>query len=1079
MLLRLGIDVGTNSLGWSVLKLELMNGVATPVDLIACGSRIFSNGRTPAGDSNAADRREHRGARKNRDRAKRRQQRLIRQLLEYGLFPEDEVQRKALEGGKGMPLEDSDPWILRYRGLHERIDLHQLGRAIFHLHQRRGFKSNRKVDKADDEKGPMKAAMKQTLESLKEAGATTLGELFGKPRMEVLTYNKTVAKKHRKPQPLARVRKSGSGKTLQYDYYPTRDLILNEFDRLWEAQKGFHGGVLTDQAWHDLRDTIEWQHDLKPTIVGKCMLLPAENRAPKALPSFQRSRIFQEVNNLRIAPVGAAKTALDLRQRNLIAGRLLTPTSKTGKVTFGQLRKLKDIGISEPFSIETKKRKDLDGDITAARLMQKNLWGPEWLDLDLNTQDDVVMRLLNDEDENVLVDWLMSEHGLDRDQAFRVADCSLTAGYGNLSKVALDLILPPLEANVTVYSDAVEQSGLGSHSQFGDGEVFDKALPYYGVILERAIGTGTGEPKDPDEIRYGKVSNPTVHVALNQIRVLVNELMRRFGTPHEIVIEVARDLPLSAKGKKDLEKYQAKNQTVNENLSKRLANDFVPPIPDNYQNRLRLRLYTELEPLDWRCVYSGEQISITDLFTDKVEIEHILPFSQTYDDSTANKTLSLRKANRDKGSKSPYEAFGSSPAGYDWDAIVQRAAELPDSKKWRFAPDAMERFDSDGGFLERQLNDTRYISKMALGYLSAIYGGQGLEGQINQVWAVTGRLTSDLRWNWGLDSVLRGHNESGAEQKKKNRDDHRHHAIDAVVIACTDRSMLQAAAREAKKNEAKHDGRLLAGISEPWVGFREDVAAKVRGAVVSHKPDHGFQSAMHDKTAYGIAKGPAGEPDKSGKRTVITRKPLDGLAFKSPKDLAKIRDPKIRSELQKATEGLEKKEFHTALVAAGAAMTPPVYRVRVETNLNVRPFKDRAGKNYKAVKTNGNYCYDIWMGEDGNWESEIISTFDAYQLARENQDWWRGHVGRDGQPLLMRLRKGDYLQVEHEGDVKKMQIQALSEGDMSLAEHFEANTSARTKDAESTFKYLRASPKKLQRLNARYMTVSPSGLVKI
>ena len=103
----------------------------------------------------------------------------------------------------------------------KKITPHQLGRAIFHLHQRRGFKSNRKTDRADGDSGKVYEATKRTREKLEADGARTLGELFGRPRLKVLTDNQERPKGSRIAQPLARVRKSGAGAKWQYDYYPT------------------------------------------------------------------------------------------------------------------------------------------------------------------------------------------------------------------------------------------------------------------------------------------------------------------------------------------------------------------------------------------------------------------------------------------------------------------------------------------------------------------------------------------------------------------------------------------------------------------------------------------------------------------------------------------------------------------------------------------------------------------------------------------------------------------------------------------------------------------------------------------
>ena len=344
---RLGIDLGTNSLGWAALNLERTGDSFTPVGLRASGVRIFSDGRNPKDkQSNAAKRREPRSARKNRDRYKRRRARLMRELIEFGLMPEDTAARKALEGGKGVDLIESDPWILRVRALEEKLTIHQLGRAIFHLHQRRGFKSNRKTDRTDSEHGKVYDATRHTKEKLKESGARTLGELFGRPRWEAVQRNQSAAKGNREPQPLARVRKSGEGANWQYDYYPTRTLILAEFDEIWAEQQKHHSDILTQMAYDRLRDTIEWQHPLKSPPVGKCTLIPTEERAAKALPSSQRARIFQEVNALRIISPGETARALSKEQRDLITKRLLHPTNQTARVTFDQIRKLSDLCVA-------------------------------------------------------------------------------------------------------------------------------------------------------------------------------------------------------------------------------------------------------------------------------------------------------------------------------------------------------------------------------------------------------------------------------------------------------------------------------------------------------------------------------------------------------------------------------------------------------------------------------------------------------------------------------------------------------------------------------------------------------------
>ncbi len=1077
MTYRLGLDIGTNSIGFAIVGLD---EDGRPYVIQEAGSRIFSDGRSPPKkQSKAADRRESRSARRNRDRGRNRQERLMRELIRFGLMPADEAARKMLEGGSNTPLEEHDPWILRYRGLDEPVTLYQLGRVIFHLGQRRGYHANRKTDRADKDKGKgkVKDAIARTKARLDQENARTLGELFGKPRLEIVRENARLPRGRRKPLPPARVRISGTGKKLQYDYYPTRKWILAEFDALWAAQARFHADFPGEKARVAIRETLAFQHPLRPVKAGKCTFLPHLERAPNGLASAQQTRIYQELNNLRIRRDSGKEQPLTQKERDRLAAQLLRPRNKEAKFSFEQVRR--ELGLSErdAISLESEKRKHMDGDKLAAAMMQAGIWGDGWFDLSLAVQDEIALKLDTTESPDDLVDWLMQHHGWERERAEQIADASLPAGHARLSKEAMDRILPILKRDAAITYDKAAREVFGDHANFADGEIHE-FLPYYGKILERSVAFGSGEPDHPDELRYGKIANPTVHVALNQVRAVVNELIRRFGKPQEVVIEVARDLPLSAEGKLKLERDQKANQEANE---KRVADLDKHGIANNYRNRLRLRLYEELPALNKCCVFSGDQIDMTDLFSGEIEIEHILPFSATFDGGIGNLVLATRQANRDKANRSPYEAFGHAPPGYDWEAIKARVAELPKSKQWRFAPDAMERFEDEFDFMDRQLNNTRYVARLARGYLEALYGGAPRAGGKSHVWVVTGRLTADLRYNWGLDSILPGHNLTMAERQKKNRNDHRHHAVDAIVIAMTDRARVKQASDIAQRSDNRYD-RLFEGLPEPWDGFRQEAQTIIGRIVVSHKPDHGFHGAMHDKTAYGIVRGEAGRPGDSGVRSVVTRKPLDGKFFTNAGQLQYIRDERIRMALLEATQGLSGKEFKRALIDAGQALRPPVYRVRIKRRLSVIPIADRrTGEPFKAYQGNSNYCYDIWVNAKGRWTGEVVSTFEAYQRARKDPDWRRGRVNGAGEPLVMRLCKDDMLEIDRDGRRVIVRVCKMTPGRIAMAEHFEANVDARTRpkyNGIDPLKYIVNAPSVLQKGNAIRVTVSPSGQVR-
>jgi len=474
---------------------------------------------------------------------------------------------------------------------------------------------------------------------------------------------------------------------------------------------------------------------------------------------------------------------------------------------------------------------------------------------------------------------------------------------------------------------------------------------------------------------------------------------------------------------------------------------------------MRLRLWEELnpsDPLDRRCPYTGKQISIEKLFSDEIEIEHILPRSRTLDDSTANKTLCMRYANRFKESMTPHEAFSASPDGYDWVAISKRSTSLPNNKSWRFGPDAMDRYDDEErDFLARQLNDTRYMSRLARTYLLRTGA---------DVWVSPGRLTSDLRWAWGLDSILAGHNRDEAVDPRKNRNDHRHHAIDAIVIALTDRGLLKQVATAAGKAEEKFDKRYMADIPDPWPDFRATVMDSVSRIIVSHKPDHGVQGALHEDTAYGVVHDPL-----TGQPRLVSRKMLTGL---TRAEIGKIGDLKIRADLEKLTDGVSDKEMKAVLEQYGSRTGVRRVRIhKVEDSYKVI----RHGDNYtKAVIPGENNCVDIVQTPDGKWRGVGVSVFDANQKNATPQ--WK--IDYPDARHIMKVHKNDLLKLEVDGREQIMRVVRLnpSSNRFFLAAHTEAGSlQDRHNDKDDPFRWDLATFSKLQPRKTRLVHVDPSG----
>lgn len=1058
---RLGIDLGTNSIGLAAVSLGRGAAPFSVDGLLTMGVRIFSDGRNPKDrQSNAVMRRLPRQMRKTRDRGANRNARLLAEMRTFGLMPGAPTVDDPTSETTYRALMAQDPWTLRARGLDERLMPHELGRALLHLSAHRGFQSNRKTDPGDGESGKIRDATERTRKKLADAGARTLGEWIGQARLARLAENEGLPKGQRKPMPQARIRLHGSGAKAYYDFYPTRAMILEEFDALWAAQREHHPELLTETVRQALRDTLSFQWPLKAQPVGRCTLTPDEERAPRALPSVQRLRIYQEANHLTVRLPGEPARPITRDERDSVVALLLSQA----KASFDGLRKKLKLPAEAQFNLESEKRVHLDGDQTAARLANKSVWGTAWRDLSLEEQDAIVERLREEEDEEALIAWLHREYAMDPERARAVAKVQLPNGHAHLGRTAMRRILVELKRAVVSFDKAVAAAGYDSHSVLDDDRVFPDGLPYYGQVLARHVAFGSGKPDDPDEVRYGRIANPTVHVALNQLRRVVNDLMARMGgPPKEIVVELARDLPLSGEGRKELERTQRDNQAANDARRKILAQHNQP---DTYENRLRLRLWEELnptDPLDRRCVFSGEQIGIKRLFSDEVEIEHILPFSRTLDDGVGNKTLAVREANRRKAGKTPFEAFSHSPSGFDWEAIAARATNLATNKRWRFGPDAMQRYeDEERDFLARQLIDTQYLARIAAAYLKRTGA---------DVWVTPGRLTADLRWALGLDSVLPGHNQAEGADQRKNRLDHRHHAIDALVVALTDRALLQHCATLARRQEAEGRGRLLPGLSPPWPSLRDDVHACLESVVVSHKPDHGVQGALHNDTAFGLVdpKAPQDKPQE-----VVRRVPLE--RFKKRSELAMIRDRTVAALLEAATEGVaDGPAFTRALTEVGEAMSPPVRRIRILETLRVIPIANGRSEPFKAYKGDTNYCYDIFADARGRWTGRVISRFEANQPGFSP----KSRRSTKGELLILRLRVNDMLEIDQGKGRAIMRVVKLSSGMITLAEHQEAGSlKARDADKDDPFKYLTFAPSKLQTLQALRLVVSPSGAIR-
>ncbi|MFU0504224.1 type II CRISPR RNA-guided endonuclease Cas9 [Pseudaminobacter sp. NGMCC 1.201702] len=1069
-------DIGTNSIGWCVLGLDAQG---QPNKISDAGVRIFSDGREPkSGNSLAEGRRVARGMAKRRDRYKRRRKAVIRTLVEYGLMPADPADRKALLAETSDRSPDAvidrvlaDVYNLRARGLDEKLPLFHIGRAFFHLNQRRGFKSNRKADRRSNEKGAIELGANRLRQKMDEAGARTLGQFLAMRRaagewvrVRAGAFGDEGDEQNKSP-----------AKTV-YDFYPVRKLLEEEFDAIWQKQQEYYPETLTEDRRAHLFTVMFYQRPLKPAVIGKCSFNPAETRLAKAHPLFQAFRLYKEVNELEIVLPDQSQRKLTFDERDALVLKLRGQR----KATFAMLRKVLKLPRDMRFNKETDNRTDMMGDEVNAALSDNKAFGNRWSSFSMDEQWAVIEQLREQEDPLALHEWLVSVYGLSDDAAETVAAMHLPDGYGRLGPTALASMLEELKVEVIPEAEAARRAGYDHALARTDDEGFDR-LSKYQEILERRIPPGTGEADDPYDVRRGRITNPTVHIALNQLRRVVNGLIRRYGKPDQIALELGRELKLNDKQKDEV------NRKIGENTRAAIKrSDKLRELgqKDNGYNRNLLKLWEELNPAspeDRVCIYTGRPIGIRMLFSNEVDVDHILPWSRTLDDSQSNRILCMADANRVKGNCAPAEVREWEA---DYDAILERANRLPRNKRWRFARDAMEKYKDDEEFLARQLTDTQYLSRLAHEYLDALYpgaeaDGNGVLARRRHVRVVPGRMTELLRRKWGLNSILPDHNFAGTDQAK-NRKDHRHHAIDAAVVGVTTRSLLQKIATEAASREAAPLEETITKIQEPWPGFREDLKAVVERIVVSHKPDHGTlpkagergrtAGQLHNDTAYGIT----GEIDDKGNPIVVRRKPFLSL---TDKEIHSIRDAELRESLYTATAGLNGRDFTAALdhFRKTDRKFRGIRRVRVVEGLAVIPIRDKNGEVYKGYKGGSNYRYDVWELRDGRWDAEVVSMFDAHQPGWEPRMRAEHHNARK----VLSLQQNDMVAYDDGGRRVIARVRKFGQNKQIWFDgHKEAGKlDDRHKNPEDPFRDFSKMPAGLKQIKLRQIRIDEIGRV--
>lgn len=920
--LVLGIDLGANSLGFALIDPANERIVHTGVRIFEAGvNSLDSSKESPKN----ADRRGARQARRQTERRQKRFKAIFRILQEHGLLPAGKRQPvlEALDRSLSEQYAEHGklPYLLRFRALDEALTPHALGRAFYHLGQRRGFLSNSKADKHngdEKERSAIKNSIRSLGSSIEEAGCRTLGEYiyrFVDPHQE-------------------RIRQR----------YTSRAMYETEFDAIWQSQARFHPDLLSEALRAELRQAIFHQRPLKPQPdkVGFCELEENERRAPMALLEVQRFRMLTTVNNLRLIDRMSGKRKLSPEQRRVI----LSEAESGERLEIKKLKKrlgLKDVS----FSLESGGEKFIPANATAARI--RGVMGKAWDELASERRTELVEHLIGAVGTDAeRADSLRERFGFDEATSRALSETALPAGYFSISRKAVLKLLPLMEGEEMLSFTEAKESDAG----------YGKPAPTEPSPQLRPVA---------DAIR--SLRNPIVMRALTELRKTVNAVIRAYGKPDTIRIELARDLRRNHEDRMNLLESARKREAQRDAAASRLSAYYNCSAEDvKRRHGSAIEKYLLWEECGHKCPYSGECISMDALFGDTphFQVEHIIPLSRSLDNSFNNKTLCSNAMNARKGNRTPWEAFGEE----EFERMCEAVAKFKNPAKLsRFSLKEADRDALLEEFTTRQLNDTRYASKMAAKYLGSLYGGVSDRDGRQRIFTCAGQITAHLRKTWRLDSIL------NPDDWKKSRDDHRHHAVDAVAVALSSPAIVKALSEAAERAGSQH--RLqIRDFDPPWSGFKEDVKEAIQETRISLRPAYKLLGQMHDETLYSR---PWDGGD--GKRYVTVRKPLDGGNF----DVEDIVDPRIRETVRAKIEaaGTRKKlKDDPPLDAAGR----PIRRVRVKISVGTDPTVVGEGPRARNVMPNSIHHTVILRDETikgkVKYRFETVSTIEAMRRHR-------------------------------------------------------------------------------------------------
>jgi len=838
----LGLDLGVASIGWALINVNDNN---EPKEILGMGSRIVpltTNDANEFSTGNAITKNQsrttNRTQRKGYDRYQLRRKNLTDFLRIYNMLPSEEL----------IKLNIIDLWSLRAKAVNNQITLFEFGRVLYHLNQKRGYKSA-KSDEGDDKKQKDYVAEVNSRNAKIKKLDKTIGQYF-----------------------FDEIKKSAvkSEKGIFYTYRTKEQVFpriayTEEFEKIWDCQAIYYPNILTAKNKDIVcNQIIYYQRGLKSCkhLVSLCEfeLKPYLNKegktvydgpkvAPKSSPIFQVCKIWESINNLILKNKKGEELYITIEQKN----ELFKHLDNNERLTITDLYKILSINKADGWWGGKAIGKGLQGNTTKIQLrkalvdfengyqlLQFNLKKIDTKLIDTETGE-ITQQISTEFEKEPLYQLWHSIYSIDNkieftnaiEKNFRITTPEtidalfkidfVRSGFGNKSAKSIRKILPYLQVGLK-YSEACEAAGFKHSKSLTVSENNARQL------LEHL-----------PQIKKNELNQPVVEKILNQMINLVNAVIDKYGNIGEIRVELARDLKQSKDERNETSSRITANEIINSELAKKLLESNIPPTKRNID---KYKLIAPIRnAIKWdgkvdvpklrnsivcnQCIYCGKSFSLTSAMNgEECDIDHIIPKSLLFDDSQTNKVLVHKKCNqKDKNNKTAFDFIRDKGqeemSSYlnrldDWNerGIISNAKRdrlLASHENYLERKSKGNETDSDiflwENFISRQLKETQYISRKAMDILSNVS---------RNVWATSGIVTSELRhiWGWGdvlmnlqlpkykeltgLTEIIEWESENGKRKHKKEviknwskRSDHRHHAVDALTVACTRQGLIQ------------------------------------------------------------------------------------------------------------------------------------------------------------------------------------------------------------------------------------------------------------------------------------------------